>query len=140
VLGIQQMKKADAILAQRRKIARMYDERLQGVKGIRRLEIPPNVKSSYYKYIVFLNDDLDRDKIKTELKDRYGVSLTGEVYSHPCHSQPVFKKYSQVIANGPSDTFPQTEYVSRRHICLPLFPGLTEEEVDYVVDALKKVL
>ena len=140
VLGIQQMKKADAILVQRRKIARMYDEKLQGVKGIRRLEIPPNVKSSYYKYIVFLNDDLDRDKIKTELKDGYGVSLTGEVYSHPCHSQPVFKKYPQVIANSPSDTFPQTEYVSRRHICLPLYPGLTEEEVDYVVDALKKVL
>lgn len=140
VLGLQQMMKVEAIIAERRKIARMYDAKLEGVKGIRKLGIPSNVVSSYYKYIVFLDDDLDRDALKTELKEKYGVSLTGEVYSHPCHSQPVFKKYSQVIDNSPSDTFPQTEYVSSRHICLPLYPGLTEKEVDYVVDALKRVL
>ncbi len=140
VLGLQQMKKVDAILAERRRIARMYDQKLEGIKWVKKLKIPPNVASSYYKYIVFLDDDIDRDALKTELKEKYGVSLTGEVYSHPCHSQPVFKKYPQVVVNNPSDTFPQTEYIARRHICLPLYPGLTEEEVDYVVDALKRVL
>lgn len=140
VLGLQQMKKAEAILAERRRIARMYDEKLEGVKGVRRLEIPANIESSYYKYIVFLDDALDRDTIKEELKERYGISLTGEVYSHPCHSQPVFKKYPWAIANAPGDTFPQTEHVSKRHACLPLYPGLTEREVDYVVDSLRKVL
>ncbi|MFC1965896.1 DegT/DnrJ/EryC1/StrS family aminotransferase [Chloroflexota bacterium] len=140
VLGIQQMKKAEAILADRRKIASMYNRKLQGLKGISKLEIPPNVKSSYYKYIVFLDDELDRDKVKAELKDKCGVSLTGEVYSHPCHSQPVFKKYPQVVANSPFDTFPQTEYIAGRHVCLPLYPGLTEEEIDYVVDSLREVL
>jgi len=140
VLGLQQMNKAEATLAERRKIARMYDEKLGRVKGIRRLEIPANSVPSYYKYIVFLAEGLDRDKIKKELKERYGVSLTGEVYAHPCHSQPVFKKYPSVVANDPSDTFPQTEYVARRHICLPLYLGLTEEEISYVVDSLAEVL
>lgn len=140
VLGIQQMKKADAILAERRRIAHMYDKKLEGVKRTRKLEIPPNIESSFYKYIVFLDDDIDRDAVKRELKERYSVSLTGEVYSHPCHSQPVFKKYPRVMVNDPGDTFPQTEYVSKRHICLPLYPGLTEEEIDYVVDSLRKVL
>ena len=140
ILGIQQMKKANAILVNRRRIARMYDEKLAGIERIKKLEIPSNVVSSYYKYIVFLSDDINRDALKTELKKKYGVSLTGEVYSHPCHSQPVFKKYPQVIANSPSDTFPQTDYIAKRHICLPMYPGLTEEEVDYVVNSLKKVL
>lgn len=140
VLGIQQMKKADAILTERRRIAHMYDKKLEGMKRIRKLEIPPNIKPSFYKYIVFLDDDIDRDAVKRELKERYSVSLTGEVYSHPCHSQPVFKKYPWVKVNDPGDTFPQTEYVSKRHICLPLYPGLTEEEIDYVVDSLRKVL
>ncbi len=140
VLGIQQMKKAKAILAERRKLARMYDERLPGLKGVTQVEIPPNVKSSYYKYIVFLDGRFDRDAVKKELAEMYGVSLTGEVYSNPCHSQPAFKKYPQVIANSPSDTFPQTEYVAKRHICLPLYPGLTEEEIDYVIDSLRRVL
>lgn len=140
VIGLQQVKKVETILAERRRIAQLYDEKLKSIKGVRRLEIPSNIVSSYYKYIVFLGDEFDRDKIKKELKEKYGVSLTGEVYSHPCHSQPAFKKYPQVIANSPSDTFPQTEYIANRHICLPLYPGLTEEEVDYVVDALKRVL
>jgi len=140
VLGLQQMKKAKTILSERRKLARMYDAKLEGMQQIRKLIIPLNVKSSYYKYIVFLDEAFDRDKVKTELKKEYGVSLTGEVYSHPCHSQPAFKKYPQVIANNPSDTFPETEYISRRHICLPLYPSLTEEEVDYVVNSLRRVL
>ncbi len=140
VLGIQQVQKAAAILAERRRLARLYDRKLTGLKGIRRLKIPTKVKSAYYKYIVFLDEGLERDKIKAELKDRYGVSLTGEVYSDPCHSQPVFRKYPRVMANRPSDTFPETDYVAKKHICLPLYPGLTEEEVDYVVDSLRKVV
>jgi dTDP-4-amino-4,6-dideoxygalactose transaminase len=140
VLGLQQMKKAEAILTERRKIAQMYDQKLEGIKGLKRLKTPPNIRSSYYKYIVFLEEQLDKDKVKRELKEKHSVSLTGEVYAHPCHSQPVFKKYPSVVANDPSDTFPQTEYIAQRHICLPLYPGLTEEEIDYIVDSLEKVL
>ena len=140
VLGLQQMKKAEAILAERRKIAQMYDQKLEGIKGLKRLKTPPNIRSSYYKYIVFLEEQLDKDKVKRDLKEKHSVSLTGEVYAHPCHSQPVFKKYPSVVANDPSDTFPQTEYIAQRHICLPLYPGLTEEEIDYIVDSLEKVL
>jgi perosamine synthetase len=140
VLGIQQMKKARQILTERRKIAGWYDEKLEGIKGIRKVILPPNVKSSYYKYIVFLDDNTEREVVKKKLKEKYSVSLTGEVYSHPCHSQPAFKKYPETVANDPADTFPNTEYVAKKHICLPVYPGLTEDEVDYVVDSLKKVL
>ena len=140
VLGIQQMKKAKQILTERRKIAGWYDEKLEGIKGIRKVILPPNVKSSYYKYIVFLDDNIEREVIKKKLKEKYSVSLTGEVYSHPCHSQPAFKKYPETVANNPADTFPNTEYVAKKHICLPVYPGLTEDEVDYVVDSLQKVL
>ncbi|MFC2025017.1 DegT/DnrJ/EryC1/StrS family aminotransferase [Chloroflexota bacterium] len=140
VLGILHMKKADAILDERRKIARIYDKKLASIKRAKRLKIPPNINSSYYKYVVFLDDDIDRDIVKRELQESYGVSLTGEVYSHPCHSQPVFGKYPWAVANEMGDTFPQTEYVAQRHICLPLYSGLTEEEIGYVVDSLGMVL
>lgn len=140
VLGLQQMRKAGAILAERRKLASMYDERLEGMKGITKVRIPSNICSSYYKYIVYLDDNFDRDAVKKEMKNKYGISLTGEVYSYPCHSQPVFRKYPQVLAGDPSDKFPHTEYVAQRHICLPLYTSLTEAEVNQVVDSLKKVL
>ena len=38
------------------------------------------------------------------------------------------------------DSFPNTDYVCKHHVCLPLYPGLKDEEVEYVVDSLKSVL
>lgn len=140
LLGIQQMMKAKEVLAERRRLAGLYDKKLEGLRGIRKIQIPANVVSSYYKYIVMLEDGIDKVPVKRALKEKYGVSLTGEVYANPCHRQPVFKKHPHMVANDPSDAFPGTEYVAARHICLPLYPSLTDGEVEYVVASLRKVL
>lgn len=140
LLGLQQMKRIESSLEERRRIAMMYDEKLGNLPKIKRLQIPPNIRSSYYKYIVFLDEHIERDELKTEMKDRYGIHLPGEVYSQPLHTQPVFRKHSWAVANDPGDSFPQTEYVCEHHLCLPLYLGLTEKEIDYVVDSLARVL
>ena len=51
VLGVQQMKKAPEIIADRRRIARYYDEALSEFPGLTILTPPPNTTNSYYKYI-----------------------------------------------------------------------------------------
>ena len=137
VIGLEQMKKINWILSERRRIARIYDENLRNVELIK---IPANISSSYYKYIVYLKEGVDRDYVKDRMKSEYGVELTGEVYADPCHSQPVFRKYPEMMLNKETDRFLGAEYVCNRHICLPLYPGLTEEEADYVIDSLKDVL
>ncbi|OGV63275.1 MAG: hypothetical protein A3K19_12965 [Lentisphaerae bacterium RIFOXYB12_FULL_65_16] len=139
-LGIQQMRKADSILAERRRLAALYDRLLDTVPEIRPLRIPAHVRSAYYKYIVFLPAHLSRDRLKSRLKDEFGVMLTGEVYSDPCHSQPVFTRQPELVANAAGDRFPATETVCRQHACLPLYPGLRDEEAAYVVQSLKQVL
>ena len=140
VLGIQQMKKADYILSERRRLAKLYDDLLSDNKNIKLINIPVNIKSSYYKYIAYIPEDFSRDIVKKEMKEKYDIMLPGEVYSKPCHSQPVFKKYPDLILNSPEENFSQTDYVCKRHICLPLYPGLKDEEVEYVTNSLKKVL
>ena len=140
ILGLEQMNKIDWILSERRRIAKSYDEKLKNVSGIKLIKIPKNINSSYYKYIVYLEDDLERDYIKTNLKNNYGISLTGEVYADPCHSQPVFQKYPEMMLNKPTDKFPEADYVCKNHVCLPLYPGLKESEINYVVESLKEVL
>lgn len=140
LLGLEQMRKSEHILAERRMIAKMYTQRLGELKKLRPLPVPANIESAYYKYIVFLTSDINRDQVKTELRDRFDIHLPGEVYAQPLHRQPVFQKYPQTLANEPNDTFPQTEYACRQHLCLPLYQGLTEKEIDYIVDSLKKVL
>lgn len=139
VLGLQQMKKVEWILDERRRLASLYDELLKNIQGITLITIPEEVKPAYYKYIVFLDERLVRSVLKNNLKERYGVILTGEVYSDPCHSQPVFEKYPDKVINR-TDSFPATDFVCSRHICLPLYPGLKDEEIEYVVNSLKKCL
>jgi perosamine synthetase len=139
VLGLQQMKKIEWILNERRRLASLYDEILKDLRGITLIKIPEEVNPVYYKYMVFLDEGLDRSVLKKNLKERYGVTLTGEVYSDPCHSQPVFEKYPDKVINR-TDNFPNTDYVCKHHVCLPLYPGLKDEEVEYVVDSLKSVL
>lgn len=140
VVGIQQMNSADWILGERRRIAKAYDEKLKSIDGLKPVKIPSNIKSSYYKYIAYLADGIERDGIKTRLKDEFDISLTGEVYADPCHSQPVFATYPDTMVNKPDEKFPEAEYVCQRHICLPLYPGLTDDEIDYVVGSLGEVL
>jgi dTDP-4-amino-4,6-dideoxygalactose transaminase len=131
------MKKVDWILSERRRIARYYDENINKIPALKPLIIPSHVESSYYKYIAFLKPGLDREAIKRKLKEKYEIVLPGEVYSDPCHSQPVFKKYPESIANAANDTFPNTDYVCKNQICFPLYPGLSDEELAYIMKALE---
>ena len=140
VLGLQQMKKVEEILSTRRRLAQLYDEGLRAVKGIKLVKIPEKIQSSYYKYVVFLDDKIDRIWFKKELRNRFDIFLPGEVYSDPCHSQPVFKKYPEKVANSPDDRFPVTDYVCKQHVCFPLYPGLKEKEIEYIMESIKAVL
>ena len=140
VLGLSQMKKASHILAERRRLAGLYDILLKDVGWLKPVLLPEHVKSSYYKYIAFLPPSADRPAIKKRLSEKFSVHLPGEVYSAPCHRQPVFTKYPEKLANDRNDRFPATDYVCEHHICLPLYPGLEDEEVEYVVECLKSVI
>lgn len=158
VLGIQQMKKSSELTEERRNIARMYDKMLAGNGHIKPLSIPPNTISTYYKYIAYLPEGCDRSKVKQVMKEKYGVSLTGEVYADPCHTEPVWREYTycgKLRNNGRAvgctrwpgcgcetlqDGFPGATYLSNHHICLPLYPGLKKGEAEYVVESLCKTV
>ena len=140
LLGLLEMKKCNSIIKERRKFAKLYDQLLEDVEGLKCISLSENIISPYYKYIVYLDEKYDRETIKKKLKEDFNISLPGEVYSEPCHSQPVFKKYPELILNGPNDLFPGAQYVSDRQICLPLYPSLIDDELRYVVDSLKVVL
>ena len=136
VIGLSQVHRLEDFVQNRRKIARIYDNGLSGIKRLTSLMIPSEVKSNYYKYVALLDKDLDRANIKKELRERYNVGLSGEVYELPCHLQPIFKD-----AGGYKDgDYPVAEDLCRRMICLPVSAVMTEEEAEYVIDSLKKVL
>ncbi|MBI4158716.1 DegT/DnrJ/EryC1/StrS aminotransferase family protein [Candidatus Woesearchaeota archaeon] len=132
ILGIFQLKRLEEFIEKRREIAKIYDKNLKGI-GITPLEIKKS-KTNYYKYIAMLDKNIDKIRLKEELKKRE-ISLSGEVYSVPCHLQPVFNYlgYKQ-------GAFPIAENLCNRHICLPIFPTLKREEVDYVISSFEEIL
>ena len=140
LLGLQQMKKLPWMLSERRRLASIYDELIKEVHDVTAIELSDNIESSYYKYLLFLNTLYDSTVVKNKMRDQFGITLPSEVYANPCHSQPLFLKYPELVLNAPEKQFPGAKYVSDRQICLPLYPGLTDDELMYVVDSLKSVL
>jgi len=135
-LGLSQFARLEEFIADRRKIASFYDAALEKLDKVAPVKIPSGAKSNYYKYAAMLTNGIDRVALKKELKGKYSVGLSGEVYELPCHLQPIFK----TLYGFKGDEFPIAEDICQRHICLPVFAGMTEEQAVYVVESLKEVL
>ena len=132
-VGLSQLGRLQEFVAERRRVAEAYTGRLTRVCGIEPLLPPDGSRSNFYKYVVLLDNGVDRLALKRTLKERFQIGLSGEVYETPCHRQPVFKQWA-------AGTFPVAEDVCSRHICLPIYPGMTETEIDRVVYALEEIL
>lgn len=133
IIGHSQLGRLEEFIAARNHIARIYDEELKNIAGVSPLPLPQGCRSNYYKYLALLDQSIDRSALKKLLRDDYRVGLSGEVYETPCHLQPVFEEYRD-------GDFPVAEDICRRHICLPVYAGMTEEEALYVVSSLARAL
>jgi dTDP-4-amino-4,6-dideoxygalactose transaminase len=133
IIGHTQFKRLNEFIATRQRIARIYDAGLEHIHGITPLRLPAGCFSNYYKYIALLPAGIERKAFKKVMREQYGVGLSGEVYEDPLHVQPVFHAY----ADG---EFPVADDLCRRHICLPVFATMTDEEAEYVLDTLAQAI
>jgi dTDP-4-amino-4,6-dideoxygalactose transaminase len=131
-VGLVHFRRLAEFLAVRGRIADRYTAGLRDIGGWSPLVPPPGDRSNYYKYVALPAGPIDRAAFKAELRARFGVALSGEVYETPLHKQPVFAH----LARGP---LPVAEDVCARHICLPLHSDMTDAEADHVLAALADV-
>jgi dTDP-4-amino-4,6-dideoxygalactose transaminase len=90
---------------------------------------PPGFRSSYYKFPLILDGKINKQEFIRQLFQKYGVE-TGNVFYPPCHLQDVYQKLG-VTSYG---SLLNSEQVLARTITLPMHAGLTDEDVDYVID------
>ena len=133
IIGHSQLNRLEEFIAARNRIARVYDHGLKGMPGVTALSLPQGCRSNYYKYIALLDIGIDRSALKKLMRAEFGVGLSGEVYEAPCHLQPVFAEYRD-------GEFPTAEDVCRRHICLPVYATMTDEDARYVLASLEAAL
>lgn len=129
VVGLAHARRLDGFIADREAVAGRYTEALGELLTL----ILPADRSSWYKYIAYLPAGLDRAAFKQALKDR-GVSLSGGVYDVPLHAQPVFER-----AVNTAD-YPFANELCARHICLPIFSGMSNEQIAHVIGSIREVV
>ncbi|MCR4404975.1 MAG: DegT/DnrJ/EryC1/StrS family aminotransferase [Candidatus Acetothermia bacterium] len=134
-LGLAQLERLEEILEKRERVAQMYNDRLRDIDGVESPYISPDVRMSWFVYVVRLSEEYspeDRDRMLQGLKAR-GIGCSN--YFPPIHLQPVYRELGYREGD-----FPVTERVAARTIALPFHNNLTEREVDYVVRSLKELL
>lgn len=131
LLGIRQLKSLPLFIKRRNEIAKIYNEELADVKDIQIVSPEKNSENNYYKYIVVLPNH-DRSVIHKALQEKE-IQPSGYVYELPLHKQPIFP-WAHTLS------LPKTEFLCAHHMCLPIFYGMTDEQVRYVAKTLKEVL
>jgi dTDP-4-amino-4,6-dideoxygalactose transaminase len=129
-LGCAQMDRAEAILAERRRLAARYDEALAGVQWLRLPTVPPGEEHGYQAYVCLYEGD-DRDRLMAALEAE-GIATRPGTHA-PVETSLYRRRYGLGVGQ-----FPNAHLAERRSLALPLFAGMTDAEQDRVVDALRR--
>ncbi|HEX8122497.1 MAG TPA: DegT/DnrJ/EryC1/StrS family aminotransferase [Solirubrobacteraceae bacterium] len=129
-LGIAQLERLDAMLADRARVAGWYRDALADVDVTPPADLPGR---SWFVYVVQLPGGIDRDDTIRALRER---GVDAKPYLPAIH---LFAYYRERFGHREGE-FPVAEDIGRRSIALPFFPALTEGEVATVAEALRAVL
>ncbi|MDJ0553537.1 MAG: DegT/DnrJ/EryC1/StrS family aminotransferase [Microcoleaceae cyanobacterium MO_207.B10] len=121
----------------RNKAAQIYDTLLSPMteKGIIPVKNLSGSGHIYHLYVIRVTDKfpIDRDTLKEKLTAA-GISV-GIHYPIPCHLQPAYENLGYTKGD-----FPNSEILSQQILSLPMYPGLSEEQINYVVQAISEVI
>jgi len=124
-LGISQLKKLDYFIKRRKEISEKYDNSFKNTF----LKLSSKPKGSFpFRYIIRLDNKKKRDEIQNKLREKEIII-----------EQPVFKPLHQYIGLD-SLKFINSENAHNTLLSIPLYPALTDEEVEYVIKNLIECL
>ena len=133
--GLLNLKQVDHAINSRRKVAIRYRDELQGVKGITFFNDIPGVRHNYSYFPIFINAEeygMTRDELYFKMKEH---NVFGRRYFYPLISP--FSTYRGLDSANP-DNLPVATQMSNNVICLPMHHALSENEVEYILQIIKK--
>ena len=131
-LGLLQLKTIDQTLLARKQIDINYRELLSGIDGILCIERPLTETDSYSYFPIIISQPypLTRDQLFEKLKED---NIFARKYFYPLMTElNVYKKLD-------SDT-PNAKKLSEQVLCLPMYPTLTAEQIQSIVNVIKSVV
>lgn len=135
-LGISQLRKLPKFLERRSEIAMRYDKAFADLPGINPLVIRPDVLHAYHLYVIRIDSNvlgIDRTSLFTNLREK-GIGVN--VHYIPVHLHPF---YREKFHTSPG-LCPIAEAAYEQIISIPMFPGMTDENVREVTVGLRNII
>lgn len=136
VLGIGQLKRLADMNRRRGELAGLYLDELASLDEVRPLSIPAGTsRHAWHLFIVRLDIDktgMSRDSFMAELKAR---GIGSGLHFKAAHLQKYYREHYRH-----SYSLPETEWNSARICSLPLFPDMSDTDVQRVVTAIKSIV
>lgn len=131
-LGLSQLEKVDTSIKLRRKNAEYLHEGLRDIDEIK-VPLPPEEKYHpvYQMYTIRVLDSKKKREELMEFLESEGIIT--RVYFEPVHEYTIFK---EVLKDD--ICLPKTDVLSDQVVTLPLYPGMSKKELDYIIDKTKE--
>ena len=133
-MGLSQLGKLDGFIARRRELAARY-ERLLAYLPLTLPSAQPEAESAWHLYVVRLQTERLNLSHRQVFEALRAAGVGVNLHYIPLHLQPYYRDLG--FAEG---DFPEAERYYAEAISLPLFPLLTDEQQDYVVEQLRRLL
>jgi perosamine synthetase len=135
-LGVEQLKKTGRLLDARRRIADAYDRGFDALAELCRPARDPRARHAWHLYVVQLDLDrlrVDRAGFIQALRDR---NIGASVHFIPLHLHPY---YRDRLGYAPA-ALPVATRAAERIVSLPIYPGMTDDDVADVVSAVREIV
>jgi dTDP-4-amino-4,6-dideoxygalactose transaminase len=135
-IGLQQLARSGWLLERRRAIAQRYTEAFSYWPE---LETPPNpahIEHAWHLYMLRLHLErltITRDAFIQALKQ---ANIGTSVHFIPLHLHPFYRDTYQLVA----EDFPAALHAYQREVSLPIYPSMTDEDVEDVIAAVEQII
>jgi perosamine synthetase len=135
-IGLAQLAKCDAMCARRRSLAERYNQALNSLDAYEVPNTPMDAPHAWHLYVLQVNSSalsIDRNRVIEELKLR-GIGTS--VHFIPLHLHTLYQENLGYCNGG---RFPNAEERFGRAISLPIYPSMTEDDSDRVIESLHDI-
>lgn len=135
-VGVGQMRRIDELLEKRSRVAKSYMSRLSGIGDLVLPTVDADSEMSWFVFVPRLGVEFSRDERDEIIMGLRNHDIGASDYFPCIHEMPFIR--SMFGSEQPS--FPIAESISGRTLALPFFGGLTDREIDLVVQTLELLL
>ncbi len=135
-IGLVQLAKCDSMNAARQQIAVRYSKGFANARALQVPTVADDRTSAWHLYVLRLNLEelsITRSRMIEKLKER---GIGASVHYIPLHMHPYYQKMYGYCAKD----FPVASKQYERYLSLPIFPGMTSSQVDYVIECVLEII